>query len=255
MKTSKLRFKRFVGLSLGIVLCLNLAALQAKPVTMAEKQPPKTKKYYQVVLVWVKDPQKYQEYVQKLGPVVSKYGSQAERIVSPVSTFFAVKKADELSKPDMVNIVYYESKAAYQKFENDPEFLALKDLRAEAIDIAGIDGEAIDNAPVLSGGVEDRLYMIEFLNYKNKKTYEDYLVKTKDYYKRHQLITERAFKVDRSFGNIERPHVVNIKYLKKASKRPEMESDKEHAQVEKLYGEMLTDLIWIEGKAAFVNME
>ncbi|WP_187269602.1 hypothetical protein [Flagellimonas hymeniacidonis] len=43
-------------------------------------------------------------------------------------------------------MVNYDSTDAYQRLKKDPEFVALKKLRSEAIDVAGIDGEVIDGA-------------------------------------------------------------------------------------------------------------
>jgi len=253
MKVINIKSKRFFLFSLVCILFTLISATSTNFRASQNEAPTKVKKYYQVVLVWVKNPQKYQEYVQKLGPVVSKYESNAERIISPVKSFFAVKKGKELKTPHMINIVYYKSKKAYHKFLKDPEYIKLKKLRSEAIDIAGIDGEVI-GGKLEKGNVADRLYMIEFLNYKNKKSYNNYIKKTKPYYKRH-LVNERILKPDNVFGNINMPDVVFIKYIKNEADRSKMETDKEHPMVEKLYGDMLSDLVWIEGKAAYVNMD
>ena len=213
-------------------------------------------RYYQVVLIWVKDPDKFQKYGELLGPIVSKYRGAGERIITPVSTFSAGSKADQMEAPHMINIVYYDSKEAYERFERDPDFLKIKHLREESIEMAGIGGEVLGGT-LQSGAVSDRLYMIEFAYYADEsgKAFEQYEKKTARYYQRHKLMKERVLNPDDVFGGIAMPDLVTIKYLEDEKDRSAMESDAEHATVEKLYGESIRDLIWIEGKAAFVNMD
>lgn len=217
---------------------------------------PKDEKYYQVVMIWVKDPAKFQEYGEKMGPIVSKYGGMGERILSPVSSFYGGETGKGLSQPHMVNIVFYDSKEAYEQFENDPDFLKIKHLRDASIDMAGIGGTAL-GGELIKGGVNDRLYMIEFAYYsdQNGSAYKKYEKASKGFGKRNGLNKERILKPDVAFGSIAKPDLVNIKYIDKESDKPMMEKDKDHPNVEKLYGAAIKDLIWIEGKAAFINME
>ncbi len=216
----------------------------------------KDKKYYQVVMIWVKDQEKFHEYSEKMGPIVAKYGGAGERIITPVSTFYGGATGKGLEAPHMVNIVYYDSKESYEAFEADPDFQKIVHLRSESIEMAGIGG-FVEGGELTPGDVANRLYMIEFAYYsdENGKAYKQFEKDAKSYYARHQLKNERILKPDEVFGSIEMPDKVSIKFLKDKAQKPLLEEDPEHEKVEKNYGEAIRDLIWIEGQAAFVNMK
>lgn len=212
-------------------------------------------KYYQVVMIWLKDPAKFQEYGQKMGPIVARYGGNGERILTPVESFYGGKTGQGLTKPDMVNVVYYDSKEAYDNFENDPEFLKIKHLRSESIRMVAIGGK-VKEGELKSGKVQDRLYMIEFGYFKDEgKAYKAYQKASKGFNQRVGLNSERVLVPDQVWGDIELPDLVTIKYIDQASDKSRMESDPDHSKIEELYGAAMRDLIWIEGKAAFINME
>lgn len=249
MKQTKTRV--FTGLiALLLLVSCNVGASDTKNIEEHKEVPSKKGKYYQVVLVWVKDPQKFQDYGAKMGPIVAKYGGRAERIMSPVNSFYGGETGKSLSQPHMVNIVYYDSKEAYEQFEKDPDFVKIKHLRSESIDMAGIGG-TIEGGDLADGDLLQRLYMIEFAYYKDGhgKAYKDYRKKSKGFSERHGLRIERTLKPDAVFGNITMPDLVNVLYLEDASRKKAMEQDPQHAEVEKMYGEAIGDLIWIEGKA------
>ncbi|MDW3193754.1 MAG: DUF1330 domain-containing protein [Cytophagales bacterium] len=211
-------------------------------------------KYYQVVMIWLKDPAKFQEYGQKMGPIVGKYGGSGERILTPVESFYGGKTGEGLSKPDMVNIVYYYSKEAYENFENDPAFKKIEHLRSESINMVAIGGK-VKGGELLPGDASQRLYMIEFGYFKDKgKNYKAYEKASKGFNQRLGLNKERILIPDQVWGDIALPDLVTIKYIDDASNKSKMESDPDHAKIEALYGEAMSDLIWIEGKAAFINM-
>lgn len=213
-------------------------------------------KYFQVVMIWIKDPAKFQDYGQKVGPIVAKYGGNAERIISPVESFYGGTTAKGFEAPHMVNIVYYDSKEAYVAFENDPEFLKIKHLRTESIEMAGIGGTVLGGELNLQE-VANRLYMIEFAYFSDEegKKYKKYEQKARSFNERSGLHRERILRPDARFGDIDLPDLVSIKYIEKAEYKAKMEADKDHPKVEKRYGEAIRDLIWIEGRAAFVNMK
>ncbi len=238
-----------LALALGMLLAFTVTAMPPSPKA-------KSKKYYQVVMIWLKDPQKFHQYGEQMGPIVSKYGGGGERIITPVSTFYGGNTGKDLSAPDMVNIVFYDSKEAYEDFENDPAFQRIKSLRSESIKMAGIGGEVLDGE-LMQGNVENRLYMIEFTYYQddNPSAYKQYERQARAYFKKHGVRKERVLKPDAVFGGIEMPHQVTIKYLDDASNKAAMEADPQHKEIEDLYGAAIRDLIWIEGKAAFVNMD
>lgn len=237
-------------------LCLMLMSIMTTGLTMAEELREKAEeKYYQVVMIWLKDPAKFQEYGQKMAPIVSKYGGNGERILSPVESFYGGKTGQGLSKPDMVNIVFYDSKEAYEDFENDPEFKQIEHLRSESIKMVAIGGK-VTGGELKSGNASQRLYMIEVGYFNdNGKNYKTYEKASKGFNKRLGLNKERVLIPDQVWGDIEIPDLVTVKYIDDAADKSKMESDPDHSKIEELYGKAMKDLIWIEGKAAFINMD
>lgn len=61
--------------------------------------------------------------------------------------------------------------------------------------------------------------------------------------------------LDIKFGDIDLFDFVSIKYIEKVEYEVKMEVDKDYLKVEKFYGEVIWDLIWIEGWVVFVNLK
>lgn len=242
--------------SLVIAAIVSLLVLGNFSANASENGNPKDGKYYQVVLIWVKDPAKFQEYGEKMGPIVSKYGGAGERIITPVSSFFGGSKAKDMESPHMVNIVYYDSKESYEQFEKDPEFKKIVHLRDESIEMAGIGG-FVEGGDLVINDVANRLYMIEFAYYSDEKgkSFKKYEKEAKSYYEKYRLRNERILTPDNVFGGFEMPDKVSIKYIENKDDKPLMEQDGDHGRIEQLYGEAIRDLVWIEGQAAYVNMK
>lgn len=237
-------------------LCLIVLSIMTTGYVPAEVGDEKAEeKYYQIVMIWLKDPAKFQEYGQKMAPIVSKYGGNGERIITPVESFYGGKTGGGLSQPDMVNIVFYDNKEAYENFENDPEFKKIEHLRSESIKMVAIGGKAT-GGELKSGNTSQRLYMIEVGYFNdNGKNYKAYEKASKGFNKRLGLNKERVLIPDQVWGNIEMPDLVTVKYIDNAADKSKMESDPDHSKIEELYGKAMKDLIWIEGKAAFINMD
>src|SRR6266566_17648 len=94
--------------------------------TTATSQGASPNRYYQAVFIWMKDPVKFDRYVRLLGPVVRPYGGGLERRLIPDAIY-----AEGMPKPDSVNIVFYDSRAAFAAFDKDPEFAKIVRLRSE----------------------------------------------------------------------------------------------------------------------------
>jgi len=205
-------------------------------------------RYYQVVFVKIKDNAKYGEYITKLTPIISKYGARAERVIQ-ISSFFDSHKGEKMDQPHVINIVSYKSKKAFEQFEKDPEFSKLQSLRNQAIEISGINGSS-KAKKFIDGEASNRVYMVEFVNYKKKKMYNKYLKKAKRLYSRHNHHTELTLQPDSYFGNLkEMPNLVNIMYYDNAASKENMQKDKNHKEVENSYAAAVSGLIWVEGKA------
>src|SRR5919197_4992647 len=120
--------------------------------TSAKRQDATSGRYYQVVFIWMKDPVTFGRYAALVEPVVRPYGGGLERMLVPDAIY-----AEGMPKPDIVNIVFYDSRAAFAAFEKDPEFAKIVHLRSESIDMASVAG-APAGGELTQTDVADRLY-------------------------------------------------------------------------------------------------
>ena len=86
----------------------------------------------------MKDAVTFGRYVALLEPVVRPYGGGLERRLVPDAI-----SAEGMPKPDIVNIVFYDSRAALAAFDKDPEFAKIGHLRSESIDMASVAGVSV----------------------------------------------------------------------------------------------------------------
>jgi uncharacterized protein (DUF1330 family) len=92
-------------------------------------------RWHQLVMLWIHDPTRFDEYLAAMAPIVGRYGGAADRIFAPTAIH-----ADGLTTPDVVNLVHYDSRAAFDAFTNDPDFQRIKHLRDQSVDLLSFDG-------------------------------------------------------------------------------------------------------------------
>jgi uncharacterized protein (DUF1330 family) len=207
-------------------------------------------------MIWVKDSVKFKNYSEKLQSIVKKHEITTERLLSPITTSYPGTYAQNLSKPDMISVVYYKNKEIYNKFINDPDYIELSSLRKESVDFIGIGGQSVEGE-INKGKVAKRLYMIEFSYYSDSdgSNYKDYEDKSIDFYKRNGVELERRIKPKDLTGNIiTLPSIVNILYIKSGDSS-QLQKDPEHHNIQGYFRQAVSNSIWIEGKAAYFNME
>lgn len=112
-------------------------------------------RFYQLVLIWIRDPAMFGEYLRLLPPVVARYGGAADRSFAVTSI-----QADGLAPPQVVNLVHYDSQDAYQRFNEDPDFRAIEHLRSESVSLMSFEGW-LRSADPSTDGLADRHYRIE----------------------------------------------------------------------------------------------
>src|SRR5262245_5546352 len=103
----------------------HLMQATSEQVTTAESHGATPSRYYQVVFIWMKDPVTFGRYAALVEPVVRPYGGGLERRLIPNAIY-----AEGMPKPDIVNIVFCDSRAAFAAFEQDPEFAKIVHLRS-----------------------------------------------------------------------------------------------------------------------------
>ncbi|WP_223034075.1 DUF1330 domain-containing protein [Hanstruepera marina] len=246
MKTFKLNY---FFLALIIFTCLGFRPKEATTIDVEDK-------YYQVVLIWVKDPLKFREYGEKMRPIVQKYGGSTERMINPVTSIYSGSYGSSLSQPNILNIVYYHNKEAYENFNKDPEYQSLIPLRDEAIDIVGVGGKSIEGK-LIKGEASKRLYMIEFSYFSDSdgSKYKLYKKNSLEFYNRNGVELERSIAPSEVFGNIiDLPNIVNISYIKSGDSS-QLQKDSEHHSIQGAFRQAVSNTVWIEGKAALFNMK
>ena len=95
-------------------------------------------KLYAVRLLWVQDPEMFVEYQEQAKPVLAKHGVHVERWLVTQDI-----DGNEIEKPDVIVVTWFESAAAKEAFENDPEFKKLEEIRDQAVKLVIITAKSV----------------------------------------------------------------------------------------------------------------
>lgn len=203
------------------------------------------KKYHQLVLLWITDPQKFQEYLIKMRPIVTRYGGAGDRSFQPSMIW-----ADGMELPHIVNLVHYDTKESYHSFNNDLEFKKIEHLRSESTKLISFEGYLrVDNPS--GNGLSEREYNIEIVNYKDGKGdgYKKYEMEGESKMRKYGFEVEFTLDVEPKPSGIKQPDLIKISYFKNATGKADFEKDKDHKYVEQvLYPSAIDKVIWITGK-------
>jgi uncharacterized protein (DUF1330 family) len=212
----------------------------------AESQDTAPSRYYQVVFIWMKDPVKFGRYAALLEPVVRPYGGSLERRLLPDAIY-----AEGMSKPDIVNIVFYDGRAAFAAFEQDVEFAKIVHLRSESIAMASVAG-APAGGEVAQTDVGDRLYLVELARFgpQGAKGYQDYEQQAEPLMRRYGYHVERRLAPDSASGFPFQPDLVKVAYFDSPEGMERLHQDAAHPRIEnELYGAAVQQSIWVVGRA------
>jgi uncharacterized protein (DUF1330 family) len=91
--------------------------------------------WHQLVLIWVHDAARFEEYLAVMAPIVGRYGGALDRSYTPTAI-----QAEGLTVPDVINLVHYDSRAGFNAFLDDPDFLRIKHLRDESVTLLSVEG-------------------------------------------------------------------------------------------------------------------
>ncbi|HJZ47303.1 MAG TPA: DUF1330 domain-containing protein, partial [Roseiflexaceae bacterium] len=177
--------------------------------TSAASQRATASRYYQVVFIWMKDPVTFGRYAALLEPVVRPYGGGLERRLVPDAIY-----AEGMPKPDIVNSVFYDSRAAFAAFEQDPEFAKIVHLRSESIDVAAVAGLPA-GGEVTQTDVGSRLYLVELARFgpQGAKGYQNYEEQAEPLMRRYGYHVERRLAPDSASGFPFQPDLVKVAYF------------------------------------------
>jgi uncharacterized protein (DUF1330 family) len=198
--------------------------------------------WHQLVLLWIRDPARFQDYLTAMAPIVSRYGGAADRLFAPTALH-----AEGLSTPDAVNLVHYDNRAAFAAFTNDPDFQQIKHLRDESVDLLSFEGRLARKRPAPPD--PQRVYGIEIVRFLDgsREAYERYEREGESVMARYGFQVEYVLDIDTTSTVDRRFDLVKVSSFPSSAQRVAFETDPTHAQIEQeLYPAAVSDLIWID---------
>lgn len=216
----------------------------SEQITTGTPQDAALSRYYQVVLIWMKDPVTFGRYTTLLEPVVRPYGGGLERMLIPNTIY-----AEGMPKPDIVNIVFYDSPAAFAAFDKDPEFAKIVHLRSESIEMASVAGLPA-GGEVTQADVGERLYLVEVARFgpQGAKGYQDYEQQAEPVMRRYGYHVERRLAPDSASGFPFQPDLIKVAYFDSPDGMEQFHNDAAHQRIEsELYPTAVQQSIWVVG--------
>ncbi len=95
-------------------------------------------RYYAVRLLWVHDQEGFDEYQDTARPILARHGVHIERWLMTETMV-----GTGLEKPDQIVVTWFESAAAKEAFENDPDFVKAAEIRDKAANLVTITGKSV----------------------------------------------------------------------------------------------------------------
>ncbi|MBL4684409.1 MAG: DUF1330 domain-containing protein [Nannocystaceae bacterium] len=224
----------------------NASVRSSTEAAVEESTPTKdtAQRYYEVVFIWVKDPEKFNEYLTKSAPIVQRYGGSLERMLVPDEIY-----AKGIEKPDIVNIVYYDSAQAVADMNRDPDFKAVVHLRTESIDMIAVGGVAAGGV-VTQNALKDRTYLVEIAEYSDKGAagYRTYETEAEPVMEKYGYHVERTLSLDKVSGFPFPGAVAKIAYFDSPDGMEKMHGDPLHDHIEtELYPAATGRSAWVIG--------
>jgi uncharacterized protein (DUF1330 family) len=205
---------------------------------------PHSTRYYQVVFIWIKDGTKFARYLDLARPIVERYGGALERMLVPETIHGA-----GVTKPDIVNIVFYSDRDAFHRLGGDPEFQPLLAMRAEAIDMMSVEGIG-SGGELRDGDLTARMYSVELAQFGSggSASHAAYVSEAEPLMRRFGYHVERGLQPETSAGFPFTPDIVNVTYFDTADALARLDADPSHARVEGLYGAAVSRSVWAFGR-------
>jgi uncharacterized protein (DUF1330 family) len=204
-------------------------------------------RYFQLALLWLRDREKFARYAALVAPVVRPYGGALACQFLPTSVY-----AEGMECPDVANLVYYESRAAYEAFTLDPAFREIVHLRSESIVMASVEG-ALAGTFAAGDRPEQRIYVLELarLGPDRQQAYRAYEDEAEPVMKRYGYQVNCVMRPTGSSGLSFTPDLVKIASFTSVADLQRMHEDPAHSRIEKvLYPEAVAESVWLVANAA-----
>ncbi len=95
-------------------------------------------RFYAVLLLWVRDPERFTEYQEKAKPLLEKHGVHIERWLMTQDM-----DGDGLERPDQIVVTWFSSADAKAAYENDPQVVEVAKIRDESVKLVTITGTSV----------------------------------------------------------------------------------------------------------------
>lgn len=233
-----------LNLALSCVIIITGCEESKKEVTTA-LMPEVDGGLYDLEFVFIKDADKFTEYSESITALIELKKAKLVLSILPSQVW-----AKDDVKPDIVNLVYYESSASREMILNDKSYLALAELRDEAIVKLTVSGQSIVSEAV-PGKTKNRSYMVEFVQYRDgdSSAYDEYVKFATTVMERHGYHLEHVIKPIASSG-ISQPDLIRVMYFDSQEQLEQMEKDQDFAKMMKLYETSVVRSFWILGKTS-----
>jgi uncharacterized protein (DUF1330 family) len=202
--------------------------------------------YYQVVFIRMKDAGKFARYLELMAPIVRRYGGELERSLAA-----RTMHTEALPKPDAINVVFYDNRAAFTAFNQDPEFREIEHLRSESIEMSAIGGFPIGGV-VTDDRVAERLYLLEIARFgpSGVAGYRNYEARAERVMRHFGYHVERVLEPDNVSGFPFTPDIVKLAYFDSPAGMERLHQHPAHGSIEtELYPSAVAESIWVTAAA------
>lgn len=179
-----------------------------------EKMETKNQEIVNVALMYIKDGEqaRFEEYKQKGGAILEKYGGKIERIIKP-----KMLAEGELEMPDEIHFARYPSIEVFNKFNEDPEFIKIRNEYAVPAlkDISVFTSKNTDFEYKKEIGDKSKTYGVALIYFKEgkEKQFEDYHDEVCEIMPEFGTHFERFIAPFQSKGSVEQPDEIHRFYF------------------------------------------
>jgi uncharacterized protein (DUF1330 family) len=206
--------------------------------------PAQHDRYSQLVFIWFVDRPTFARYAELVAPVVAPYGGRLDRQFNATAIY-----AEEMARPDVVNLVSNPTREQFDAFHRDPAFQNVVHLRTESIKMAQVHGTPRRRTSSASDAAR-RLYLIEIAKFGDggESAYREYERESESVMAGYGYNVELELAPNASSGLSFSPDIVKIAFFDEPDGMDRFHADPAHARIEtELYPKVVSGSIWITG--------
>jgi uncharacterized protein (DUF1330 family) len=214
---------------LGIFLFVSCTSKAQNSNNKTEKMETRNQEIVNVALMYIKEGEeaRFEEYKKKGGAILEKYGGKIERIIKP-----KMLVEGELEMPDEIHFATYPSIEVFNKFNEDPEFIKIRNEYAIPAleDISVFTSKNTDFEFKKETGDKSKTYGVALIYFDEKdeavKQFEEYHNEVCAIMPEFGTHFERFIAPFQSKGKVEQPNEIHRFYFDSMEGLQQMGSDK-----------------------------